>query len=68
MLVSLPVALELGRTDEIKVTDSQALFFLNGEALRLHPPSSSSDGNIRVPPVRIDTPTLILSITPLPTV
>ena len=68
MQVRLPVAPELGRTNEIEVTDSQALFFLNGEALRLHLPSRSSDGNIRVPPVRIGTPTLILSITPLPTV
>ncbi|MFI5342263.1 MAG: PilZ domain-containing protein [Candidatus Methylomirabilales bacterium] len=45
MLVALPVELELGRTYEVEVTDSQGVFLLNGEALRLHLPARSSEGS-----------------------
>ncbi len=45
MLVAFPVELELGRAYEIEVTDSQGVFFLNGEALRLHLAPRSSDGS-----------------------
>lgn len=43
MLVALPVELELGRTYEIEVPDSQGVFCLSGEALRLHLPSHSAE-------------------------
>ena len=45
MLVALPVEIELGRTYQIEVTDSQGVFCLNGEALRLHLPPRSADGS-----------------------
>jgi hypothetical protein len=43
MLVAVPEEMELGRTYEIEVTDSQGTFRLNGEALRLHLPPRSGD-------------------------
>lgn len=43
MLIALPVELELGRTYEIEVADSQGVLCLNGEALRLHLPPRSDD-------------------------
>jgi hypothetical protein len=43
MLVALPVELELGRTYEIEVPDSQGVFCLSGEALRLHLPPHSAE-------------------------
>jgi hypothetical protein len=39
--VSPSLEVELGRTYEIEVTDSQGTFRLNGEALRLHLPPRS---------------------------
>jgi hypothetical protein len=45
MLVALPIELELGRTYEIEVTDSQGVFCVNGEALRLHLPPRAPDGS-----------------------
>lgn len=44
MLVALPVELELGRTYEMELRDSQGVFIVNGEALRLHLPPRPSDG------------------------
>lgn len=38
MLVAVPVEVELGRTYRIEVTDSEGVFYLHGEALRLHLP------------------------------
>ncbi len=44
MLVALSVELELERTYQIELTDSQGVFCLLGEALRLHLPPRSADG------------------------
>jgi hypothetical protein len=45
MLVAVPVEVELGRTYRIDVVDSEGVFCLHGEALRLHLPSRSADGS-----------------------
>jgi hypothetical protein len=45
MLVAVPVEVELGRTYRIEVTDSEGVFYLHGEALRLHLPPRSADGS-----------------------
>lgn len=53
MLVALPVELELGRTYQIEVTDSQGAFCLSGEALRLHLPPHTPDGAQQPAPFRV---------------
>ncbi len=45
MLVAVSVELELGRTYQIQVTDSEGVFCLHGEAQRLHLPPRSADGS-----------------------
>lgn len=45
MLVAVPVELELGRTYQIEVSDSEGVFCLPAEALRLHlPPRTPNRG------------------------
>jgi hypothetical protein len=44
MLVALPIELELGRTYQIEVVDSQGVFCVSGEAVRLHLPPRVPDG------------------------
>jgi hypothetical protein len=45
MLVAVPVELELGRTYQIEISDSEGVFCLLGEALRLHlPPRTPESG------------------------
>ncbi len=44
MLVAVPVELELGRTYHIEISDSEGVFSLLGEALRLHLPPRTPDG------------------------
>lgn len=45
MLVAVPVEVELGRTYRIEVVDSEGVFCLHGEALRLHLPPRSAGGS-----------------------
>ncbi len=44
MLVAVPVELELGHTYQIEVSDSEGVFRLPAEALRLHLPPRTPDG------------------------
>jgi hypothetical protein len=44
MLVAVPVELELGRTYQIEISDSEGVFCLPAEALRLHLPPRTPDG------------------------
>jgi hypothetical protein len=45
VLVAVPVEVELGRTYRIEVVDSEGVFCLRGEALRLHLPPRLPDGS-----------------------